>query len=421
MQKTELTAHLAELEEAGDYEGVIAGVRQLVTEDPQAFMDPWLKGWLGRRWRDLFMQEAVKDDKAVSVASKPIMLSSIPLLPGILTKSNPRQAIAERFLKECGHQEWQVTMPPAQIDKIENTTMIMCPGLITGMLHPGAHAFPVEAAKLAEERGWRMIRADAHPMRSCKDNEADLEAAFRGEGMDEGIKPIKDPKPVNKAFLVGYSKGSPDILSFLVNHPEYHDQIKSVITWGGAVGGSYTADGIYDQVKDLPTEDTYEYVSTLLGMMNPGLLAFASQAGEQVGIRRLEEFDIKGAMLDLTTHERDAFNQKHSEYLDGLGIPFFGLTGATTPLEVPNFQFMDTVRLTAYDANNDMQLTTKQALMPIGMNTHIAMAHAHHWDIAYAPFPIHMRAMTPNLDHPWPRYAALVANWEFLAELGLID
>jgi hypothetical protein len=49
------------------------------------------------------------------------------------------------------------------------------------------------------------------------------------------------------------------------------------------------------------------------------------------------------------------------------------------------------------------------------------MAHAHHWDIAYDAFPPAMRAMSPNLEHRWPRYAALIANWELLAELGLID
>ena len=29
--------------------------------------------------------------------------------------------------------------------------------------------------------------------------------------------------------------------------------------------------------------------------------------------------------------------------------------------------------------------------------------------------------MSPNLENRWPRYAALVASWELLAELGLID
>ena len=126
-------------------------------------------------------------------------------------------------------------------------------------------------------------------------------------------------------------------------------------------------------------------------------------------------------MNDLRPEVREAFNREHAEYLDSLGIPIFALTGATAPLEVPNIQFMDAVRLSSSDANNDMQLTQKQAILPIGMNTHIAMAHAHHWDVAYAAFPLAMRAMSPNLEHRWPRYAALVANWELLAELGLID
>ena len=92
MQITELTADLARLEEAQDYPAVIAGVRELLAQDPKAVKDPWVKGWIARRWRDLFLQEAVKDPKAVDYASKPLLLSGLPL-PAILKKSNPRQAI----------------------------------------------------------------------------------------------------------------------------------------------------------------------------------------------------------------------------------------------------------------------------------------------------------------------------------------
>ena len=413
MQITELTRDLAKHEEAGDYLAVIEGVRELVTLNHDSIKDPWIKGWIGRRWRDLFIQEAVKDKDAVEFASKPGLLAPVPL-PGFLKKSNPRQAIAERFLKDCPNSEWQATMPEAQYDSIENTTLMLCGGLLTGLLHPEAHAFPVEADRLYKERGWRTIRADVHPMRSCEANEADIKAAFDGEGLDVLMRPIEHPEPPDNVFMLGYSKGSPDILSFLVNNPEYHDRVKAVFTWGGAIGGSFTADGIYGQVKDLPTDGSYEYVSKLLSVISPAML-------NQVGVRRMDEYDVKGAMQDLCTDVREAFNKKHSEYLDSLGIPIFALTGATAPLEVPNFQFMDAVRLSSNDANNDMQLTQKQAFLPIGMSTHVAMAHAHHWDIAYAAFPLAMRAVSPNLDHRWPRYAALVANWELLAELGLID
>ena len=413
MQITELTAELAKAEEAQDYPAVIDGVRDLIAAGPQAVKDPWITGWIARRWRNLFIQEAIKDPKAVDYASKPLLLSGLPL-PGLLKKDNPRQAIAERFLKNAPASEWQAEMPAAQHGPITNTTLIICGGLLTGLLHADAHAFPVEAERLFQERGWRYLRADIHPMRSCEANEADIEAAFRGEGLDARMQPITDPEPPGKVFLLGYSKGTPDILSFLVHHPEYHDRIKGVFTWAGAVGGSYTADGIYGQIKDLPIEATYDYLSALLSVISPAML-------NRVGVRRLDEYDVKGAIRDLCTDVREAFNRKHASYLDGLGIPIFALTGATTPLEVPNVQFMDAVRLSSHDANNDMQLTQQQAILPIGMNTHLAMAHAHHWDVAYTPFPAAMRALTPNLEHHWPRYAALVANWELMAELGLID
>lgn len=413
MQITELSRELAGREAAGDYPAVIEGVRERVSADRAAFKDPWIKGWVGRRWRDLFLQEAVKDDAAVDYASKPPLLAPVPL-PSFLKNPNPRRAIAERFLKDAPASEWQAELPAAQYDSIENTTLILCGGLLTGLLHADAHSFPVEAEQLYRDRGWRTLRADVHPMRSCEANEADLAAAMRGEGLDALMKPITEPVVPGNVFLLGYSKGTPDILSFLVHQPEYHDRIRGVFTWAGAAGGSYTADGVYDQISNLPTEGSFEYVSTLLAVISGTMLSRA-------GLRRFDEYDVIGAMNDLRTGVREAFNAEHAEYLDGLGIPFFALTGATTPLEVPSIQFMDAVRLSAFDANNDMQLTQKQSILPIGMNTHIAMAHAHHWDLAYAAFPLAMRAMIPNLEHRWPRYAALVANWELLAELGLID
>ena len=85
-QITELASDLAMHEAAGDYLAVIDGVRELVAKDRAAVKDPWVKGWIGRRWRDLFLQEAVKDDQAVGVASKPIMLSSLPLPAATTTR-----------------------------------------------------------------------------------------------------------------------------------------------------------------------------------------------------------------------------------------------------------------------------------------------------------------------------------------------
>ena len=79
MQITELTRDLARHEDTGDYLSVIDGVRELVSPNPGTVMDPWIKGWIGRRWRDLFLQAAVKDKTALEYASKPSLLAPVPL------------------------------------------------------------------------------------------------------------------------------------------------------------------------------------------------------------------------------------------------------------------------------------------------------------------------------------------------------
>src|SRR5262245_64272764 len=95
MQITELAADLASHEAAGDYLAVIAGVRELMAQDRAAVKDPWVKAWIGRRWRDLFLQEAVQDDQAVEVACKPPVLGGLGLpWPGGFTKSNSTRRVA---------------------------------------------------------------------------------------------------------------------------------------------------------------------------------------------------------------------------------------------------------------------------------------------------------------------------------------
>ena len=161
------------------------------------------------------------------------------------------------------------------------------------------------------------------------------------------------------------------------------------------MSGSYSADAIYQQIKDLDTQTISDQLDRFLQMLSPGLV-------EKSGLRRVDEYDVKQAFYDLQTTVREDFNRENSDMLSELGVPFFSITGSTTPLEAPSFQFADTVKMSQYDANNDMQLTQKQATMDIPIATHLAMLHGHHWDIAYSPFPARMQAMSPNLDHPSP-------------------
>jgi hypothetical protein len=408
---TECIEELKALDDKGDYLGVIVGMKNLIAEDSRVFTNDYVKQWCGRRWRKLFLQEAVKDSAALKEAKK--------FLGG--DKRPPAQKISERFLKNDHPGEWQVDMPEAQISKLENTTLVFCPGLLNGLLPE--RAFYHELPTIEQEydaMGWRIMRADAHPMRGCDANNADLLSAVNeGRGFEadpgRGTKENKRNGPPPKdVVLMGYSKGAPDILSLLVNHPELKDRVRCVFTWAGAVGGSYMADSLYELFKDLPTEAVIERLHDFLALVSAGSVQKGS-------LRRLDEYDIKDALRELSTHTRSAFNKQHKEMLDAMNIPFFTITAATTLLEVPTFQMADYLNLSKYDGNNDMQLTQNQAKLDLPMATHIAMLHGHHWDISYPPYPRAVRMTSPNLDHPFPRKAAAVAIFKFAAELGLMD
>ncbi len=411
-----MTHRLLELEEHADWEGLIATLRDMVAEDPAVFTDPLVKNWLGRRWRNLFIQEAVKDDQALEVARKPIPFLPVKRVSVRSDKRSDEQLIAERYLKGDTVTDWRTELPPAAELSVEHTTMVIAPGLLTGLLNKFAFAWYHEAPMVQEEFGWPIIRSDLHPFRGCEPNHDDLLATLdRGEGFSAGMEPITDPTVPEKVILVGYSKGAPDVLSFLAAYPHYADRVSAVFSWAGANGGSYTADNIYSTIKDLDVKTATDQMRELLSRVNPGLVADGM-------LRRLDEYDVVGAFESLSTDVRLAFMREAAPMLDALGIPFFTVSGSTTPLEVPNFQLSDTLSLQKYDANNDMQLLQSQArLDTMKMATHLAVLHGHHWDIAYPPFPREMRAISPNLDHPFPKKAALVAMWQLVGELGLVD
>src|SRR5687767_6184615 len=82
---------LRALERRGDYDSLIAGLRERVGADRRVLASRWVKGWCGRRWRDLFLAEAAHDKRALKAAG-----SRVPLR----RDGRPvRQRLAERFLK----------------------------------------------------------------------------------------------------------------------------------------------------------------------------------------------------------------------------------------------------------------------------------------------------------------------------------
>lgn len=400
---------LNELDHRGDHLAFIQEVKGRVAADRHALTEPELKMWCARRFRNLFLTEAEADPNALAEASRGTS-SGADARP-------PRQRLAERFLKVFGANDWQVEMPAPQIEPFRNTTLVFCPGLLNGMVPIGAFqsAFPV----LERQMGLRILRADAHPVRGCDANMADLRSTIdRGLGQAADLLPITESTatPPKDIVLFGYSKGVADALTLLVHYPELKARVRCIVSWAGAVGGSYVANEIYEAVKDiyLPLGRIGEPMTKILKIVAP----FIHLEG---AIRRLDEFDIKSALHDLHTEKRAAFLQEHQAFFDGLSIPCFNLTGATTILDVPYFQATGVIQLNHYDTNNDMQLIQQHAKLPGPMSTDLAMFKANHWDMAYDAFPENRRLGSSNLEHPFPRKAAVTALFKLLGELGLID
>ena len=394
-----------------------ATARERLAADRRAVAEPEVKEWCSRRWRQLFVAAAATDPAAVSAASERIGIPGTDL--SVRARRDRREAkhrVAERFLKHPEEPDWseEAAAPP---EPGAAPTLVLCPGLINTMLP--VRAFAAALPALAA-RGWKVLAADAHPMRSCAANVTDLVAAVeRGEGYGPDYTRIGpgEGEPPGDVILVGYSKGAADALTMLVERPDLAGRVKALYCWGGAIGGSYLADDIYDAIKD---------VEVPLGVISDSLKAVLRALFPLIRLDgvtdRLDEYDVKGALGDLTTTERARFLAEHAEAIDALCVPIFNITAATSALEVPYFQMQGYLQIRNHpegDPDNDMQLTQAQARMTIPMATDLAVLRAHHWDISYDAFPIHLRMGSANLDHRFPREAALTAILQLSAELGL--
>ena len=392
---------------ASDYPNLIKKVRALVKKNKRNFKKQEVKEWCAKRWRNIFINEAVKFPEAIEASNHKKFF-------GGKDERSDKQKIASRFLRDEGPNEWNLEMPEAEFGNLKNTTLLFCPGFLSGLFPVMAFqdAFPY----LEREYGVRILQSDSHPMRSCEANMADLlNAIERGMGLDanENLIPEKDAIPPKDVFVIAYSKGMPDLLFLLSRRPDLKKRIRCIFNWAGAPGGSYLADSLYDSIKDINFNIKDEF-DTLIK-----LISSIIQVPHK--IRRLSEFNVKAAILDLTTFIRGEFLKENLKKLDALNIPVFNITGSTTITEVPYFQLQGVNELNKYDANNDMQVTQKHSKLHIPMATDLAMLHAHHWDVAYNSFVGKLSFGSPNLDHPFPKTAGVVAMFKFAYELGLID
>ncbi len=400
--------HISELVSNQDFEAVIREVRDVMdTDGAAALSNPVIAEWAGMRYRNLFLQECEQDESALRNAKIPLPLS-------LLDRRSTRELLAQRYFKRLPPDEVLLQMPAADVDRIENTTLLFAPGLLTGLLP--VLAFESIWPQVQKRFGIDILASDSHPGRPCAENVSDIyNAAVKGIGIGVDTLEVRQDPP-KEFMLMGYSKGAPDALNFLQAHPEIAPKVKAVVSWAGAVGGSYVADDVYKRVKDIPMPKM-----PLAGQVGRILRQMVPVVQMDRVSRRLDEYDVKAAMLDLTTHERDRWNGAYVEELNELNLPFFSMAGATSVLEVPYYQAMGVLQLNAYDKENDMQLVKDQTHFPLTNHAHLALFRGHHWDLSYDAFPWYTRMGARHVDHKFARYPAMAAMISLFAELGLIS
>ncbi len=400
---------LHELEARGDYTGLIKTVRKQIKKDVKAFRDPSIKAWVGRRWRNLFIREAARDEQALRAAS-----TGPRFFLG--DKRPPAQKIAERFLAATYEREWELEMPEAAFKRIKNTTLLFCPGLLNGMFpeRAFARAFP----RLEEETGLRVLRADAHPMRSCAANTRDIKAALEdGRGRDAAGRAVSEPDAPEDLFVVCHEKGANDMLTLLAEQPESAGRIRGLVSWGGAVGGSQIFDELYAKIRRPALKSAMGELDGVLRRLLPR--GARRHDSPNAGFARLEEFEPEAALRDLTVNRNRAFLDSNKTRLEGLNFPVFFASGSVAAREVPFGQGRGHRLLKRIDRVNDMRLTASAARLSLPMAADLGQLRAHHWDLAYPTFE--RPGLWKSSTHDFPRTAALIALVKLCGELGILD
>lgn len=400
-----------------DYDTVIAEVRSAFAADPAAALaDPVIHDWLGRRFRNIFIGEAADDPEAVKHSEAPFPIR-------LVDQRDIRERVAKRMIRHITDEEIQARMPDPAIPVLNDTTIVFAPGLLTGLLPD--FAFQSVWPGVKKRFGVRVIACDSHPMRSSEANVVDLENAIeRGIGFANGqpgeyVSADDNPTPPGDVVIIGYSKGSPDLLALLAARPDLAPRVKAIIGWAGAVGGSYLANDIYQKLKGLPMyNEIADLTSSEVGKQ---VFRLAPVVEIKAITRRIDEYDVLGAVRSLTTKARTDFLAEHGPTINSMPIPQFYFTGSTSLLEVPYFQRQGVLELDKYDQDNDMQLTQEEAKFPSPYAPRLAMFHANHWDLSYDPFPLSATMGSRHLKNEFARRPAMNSIVLFLAELGLLQ
>ena len=193
----------------------------------------------------------------------------------------------------------------------------------------------------------------------------------------------EEPGPA-RLVLLGYSKGTPDILEAIVNYPEIRPRIAGVVSIAGAVGGSPLA------------EDANEWMAD----------AFRFFPGADCG---------KGDDQSVASLRPDVRRRWLAEHPLPPEVRFYSLVTLPDPDRISWVLKPGYWRLSEYDARNDGQVLYSDQIIPSG--SLLGFVNADHWAVVLPIDRAHPVVGTLFVnDNEYPREAMLEAVVRFVEE-----
>ena len=223
-----------------------------------------------------------------------------------------------------------------------------------------------------ERYGYRMADVRVSGWSSCEHNATMIRDAVLAA----------DLSPGEKVVLVGYSKGGPDILQALVDHPEIVKKVAAVVSIAGAIGGSPLTDSISEPYRKMMGHNLF--IKCPRGVGDP-----------------------------VTSMQRSTRQKWLSRYRLPASVKYFSLASFAERQNISAILQSGYDLLAWIDARNDSQLIFYEQLIP-GC-TLLGYVNADHWALA---MPFSQDKIAPALidRNEFPREVLLEAVVRFVEE-----
>lgn len=223
--------------------------------------------------------------------------------------------------------------------------------------------------------GYDIITLDVDGLSSSTNNARQIRDA---------IMAMPRERPAPDLVLLGYSKGAPDILEAVVNHPEIHDRVAAVVSVAGSVGGS-------------PLANDAEQSDLNLLQHFPESTCTPGDGG---GLDSLKPSTRKAWLAENTLPD---------------GISYYSLSTFPDPNRISSVLEGSYKKLGKVDARNDSQVIFYDQFIP--GSTLVGYLNADHWALAVPIARTHSTIGSMFVDkNDYPREALFEALLRFIEE-----